>query len=346
MRADRLLVSAAALTALAVGALLLFLSAGRDGAPERAFALSPTPIPFHFDWTVEITGTREAGQSLTVHAQSTAVNGGGSQGTLSEPTYTLLIDGDALELASPADVSPASIADGAEWKLDAVQAGDATLTVSLDYLLSYNLTGTPPGSYRTRSETTEDITVSGALAPNGDVNDDGTTNSGDALLILQFAAALIHSPLPNSDVNVSGATDSIDAALILQFDARLVPILPQIPMPEVHVPPVTTKSGLVLYNIEEGTGTMARTNDTVTVHYTGWLENGVMIDSSVARGSPAQFALPTVIEGWQEGVPGMTEGGIRRLVIPPELAYGEDGFPGVVPPNATLIYDIALISVP
>lgn len=79
----------------------------------------------------------------------------------------------------------------------------------------------------------------------------------------------------------------------------------------------------------------------MTVHYTGWLEDGTQFDSSVG-GEPITFALADLIPAWQEGIPGMQEGGKRRLIVPPELGYGEAG-QGSIPPNATLIFDIELL---
>ena len=108
---------------------------------------------------------------------------------------------------------------------------------------------------------------------------------------------------------------------------------------------VTTDSGLVIQDIECGTGEEAQTGQAVTVHYDGTLEDGTKFDSSRDRGQPFSFPLGAgqVIQGWDEGVVGMKPGGIRKLTIPADLAYGAAGRPPVIPPNATLIFEIELI---
>lgn len=105
---------------------------------------------------------------------------------------------------------------------------------------------------------------------------------------------------------------------------------------------VTTTSGLQYWDIQPGTGAEAKKGDTVSVQYSGWLTNGKLFDSS--RGRPFTFTIGAgqVIKGWEEGVAGMKIGGKRQLKIPPELAYGAGGYPGVIPPNSTLIFDVTL----
>ena len=110
---------------------------------------------------------------------------------------------------------------------------------------------------------------------------------------------------------------------------------------------VTTPSGLKYVDQVVGTGEAAVAGKTVNVHYTGWLENGKKFDSSVDRGQPFSFPLGAgrVIKGWDEGVQGMKVGGKRKLTIPSDLGYGSRGAGGVIPANATLIFDVELLGV-
>jgi FKBP-type peptidyl-prolyl cis-trans isomerase len=106
-------------------------------------------------------------------------------------------------------------------------------------------------------------------------------------------------------------------------------------------------SGLEYFDIKVGTGEEAKPGQTVMVHYTGWLINGKKFDSSVDRNDPFRFRLGAgqVIKGWDQGVAGMKVGGKRQLRIPSSLAYGSQGAAGVIPPNATLIFDVELLGV-
>ncbi|MFZ0299773.1 MAG: FKBP-type peptidyl-prolyl cis-trans isomerase [Candidatus Sulfotelmatobacter sp.] len=110
---------------------------------------------------------------------------------------------------------------------------------------------------------------------------------------------------------------------------------------------VKTDSGLVYWDIRVGNGAEAKEGSHVRVHYTGWLTTGKKFDSSVDAGKPFDFTIGNgeVIKGWEEGVAGMKVGGKRQLRIPPALAYGAAGYPGAIPPNATLIFDIQLLNV-
>jgi len=110
---------------------------------------------------------------------------------------------------------------------------------------------------------------------------------------------------------------------------------------------ITTQSGLTYEDLAVGAGAVARAGSDVLVHYTGWLTNGSKFDSSLDRGQPFGFALGQgqVISGWDEGVEGMRVGGRRKLTIPPALGYGASGAGGVIPPNATLLFEVELLAV-
>ena len=110
---------------------------------------------------------------------------------------------------------------------------------------------------------------------------------------------------------------------------------------------VTTPSGLKYVEITEGTGATPEPRQTVVVHYTGTLENGTKFDSSRDRNSPFSFIIGVgqVIKGWDEGLSTMKVGGRRQLIIPPELGYGPRGAGGVIPPNATLLFDVELLQI-
>lgn len=110
---------------------------------------------------------------------------------------------------------------------------------------------------------------------------------------------------------------------------------------------VTTPSGLKYVELKEGTGATPKPGQTVEVHYVGTLEDGTQFDSSRDRGQPFSFkiGIGQVIKGWDEGVSTIKVGGRRQLIIPPELGYGARGAGGVIPPNATLLFDVELLGV-
>jgi peptidylprolyl isomerase len=114
---------------------------------------------------------------------------------------------------------------------------------------------------------------------------------------------------------------------------------------------MTTPSGLKITDTQAGTGATPKTGQTCVMHYTGWLyqdgKKGAKFDSSVDRGQPFEFPIGTgrVIKGWDEGVASMKVGGKRTLIIPPELGYGARGAGNVIPPNATLLFEVELLGV-
>src|ERR1019366_1255171 len=128
--------------------------------------------------------------------------------------------------------------------------------------------------------------------------------------------------------------------------AKKAPAVPHGPT-KVTGEPIKTASGLEYWDIKVGTGAVAQSGQKVKVDYTGWFTDGKKFDSSVGTGQPFEFVLGAsqVIKGWDEGVAGMKVGGKRQLRIPPDLAYGEKGYPGVIPANSTLIFDVQLVDV-
>jgi FKBP-type peptidyl-prolyl cis-trans isomerase FkpA len=113
------------------------------------------------------------------------------------------------------------------------------------------------------------------------------------------------------------------------------------------MPSTTTATGLVIEDLTVGAGETAAAGRSVTVHYTGWLTDGTKFDSSKDRGDPFVFPLGArhVIAGWDEGVQGMRVGGVRKLTIPAALGYGARGAGGVIPPDATLVFEVELLGV-
>lgn len=145
-----------------------------------------------------------------------------------------------------------------------------------------------------------------------------------------------------------GAPPNIPPNATLVFDVQLVDVRDPAPStpPPISGTPVTTPTGLRYIDIQEGDGPNPQPGQKVTVEYTGWLaDTQAKFDSSIDRGNPLSFLLSRgqVIAGWDEGVASMKVGGKRRLIIPPELAYGASGSPPTIPPNATLIFDIELL---
>ena len=143
------------------------------------------------------------------------------------------------------------------------------------------------------------------------------------------------------------------AVMALAFIAAAGTIVPgpSIATAQTSGKPMTTPSGLQIIDTKVGTGATPKAGQTCVMHYTGWLyENGAKgkkFDSSVDRGEPFEFPIgqKRVIAGWDEGVASMKVGGKRTLIIPPELGYGARGAGGVIPPNATLMFEVELLAV-
>ncbi len=152
----------------------------------------------------------------------------------------------------------------------------------------------------------------------------------------------------NNPVIAAAVLLLITPFLFAQTTTHKTSVVPNTKYPtKVTGPGVTTASGLQYWDIKVGTGQIANDGDHVKVHYTGWLTSGKKFDSSVDAHQPFELTLGKgeVIKGWDEGIAGMKVGGKRQLRIPPDLAYGAQGYPGAIPPNATLIFDVQLLAV-
>ncbi len=170
-------------------------------------------------------------------------------------------------------------------------------------------------------------------------------DEGIALMKVGGKARLVIPP--NLAYGERGAGGVIPPNATLIFDVELVDAQSGTPNEVDESEFVTTASGLKYAELQQGDGATVQKGSQVSVHYTGWLLDGTRFDSSYDRGEPFDLVVGAgqVIKGWDEGLQGMKVGGIRQLVIPANLAYGERGAGGVIPPNATLVFEVEIVAV-
>lgn len=162
-----------------------------------------------------------------------------------------------------------------------------------------------------------------------------------AVVIVIVVVAVIALIASSGGGETVAVIDTPTSTPVGQTPAPTAPATP----PEITGETVTTASGLQYVEITPGAGASPVIGDTVSVHYSGWLQSdNTLFDSSIPRGAPTSFVLGEVIPGWNEGLALMLEGGKRRLIIPPDLAYGAAGN-GSIPANSTLIFDVELVDV-
>ncbi len=160
-----------------------------------------------------------------------------------------------------------------------------------------------------------------------------------SIIIVLVAAALVFLAIKKTEKNHDTSVGSSGAVVSQEESPASAPT----PTVVADIP----ADQLMMTTVKEGTGPEAQSGDTLAVHYTGYLADGTKFDSSFDRGAPFEFTIGEgkVIKGWEIGITGMKKGEIRKLIIPPQYGYGEAGFPGVIPGNATLAFEVELIEI-
>ena len=217
--------------------------------------------------------------------------------------------------------------------------------------------------FRARTERSDGTTVVMAVSGRFVDAERGETETSARVRLVRNGGEWCISGEQDGFGAVSGSAADVFALLVrggvsdgIEFsfpgDPRPLPVEPAIPPlagpPELEGEIVTTKSGLKYVEIEVGTGAMPQSGQTLSVHYTFWLkESGKRMESSRDRGSPFEFVLGSglVVDGFEEGLATMRQGGERRLIVPPRLGYGDDDDYGDIPPNSTLVFDVELVEV-
>ncbi|MFL7808306.1 MAG: FKBP-type peptidyl-prolyl cis-trans isomerase [Anaerolineae bacterium] len=301
-------------------------------------------------WEEGIAMMHEGGKARLIIPPDLAYGDEGAGGVI-PPGATLIFDVELLSISegspdTPTQVDPANyVITDSGLKYYDIQVGDGA-TAEPGVVVRLNYTGWLEDGTKFDSSIDRGSPVSfplgeDAVLPGWEEGVTGMKVGGKRQII-------IPPDLAYGSEGAGGGVIPPDATIVL--DVELLDIMEGAPAGPTEVDPadyVVTDSGLKYYDLAEGMGPTAEIGERVQVHYTGWLEDGTKFDSSLDRGEPFSFILGSgqVIQGWDEGVAGMKVGGRRQLVIPPDLGYGSAGAGEVIPPDATLIFEIELLTI-
>jgi peptidylprolyl isomerase len=306
--------------------LLIVAACGRGRSEERASAATPAAVE-------ESAESASADEDAAAESAAEPAGGASAESAPAEPA------------ATPTPLNPEkTVITDSGLQYTEVVAGDGPQPQPGD-VVSVHYTGTLQdgtvfdSSYE-RGEPIRFPLGSGMVIPGWEEGIAMMNEGGQAILVIP----------PEIGYGAQGAGNVIPPNATIIFDVELVGVQPGAPAAPTEVDPAdyqTLEQGVQYVDLVVGDGPAPKPGQEVLVHYTGWLQEGGKFDSSLDRGEPFRFNLGMgqVIPGWDLGVAGMKVGGKRQLVIPPELAYGEQGAGGVIPPNATLIFEVELLEV-
>jgi peptidylprolyl isomerase len=323
------------------------LADSHDFGQPMAFPLGQNSIMAGWD---EAIGLMNAGSKAKFIIPPELAFGSQGDGSMIPPDATLYFEMELLEILPGAPAAPADVAESDYTVTDEglmcydLEVGDGEQSelgqIAMIHYTGWLEDGTKFDSSLDRAQPYSFQLGSGDFIPGID----------EGIIAMQVGGqrqCIVPSELAFGETGLPGFIPP-NAALTLQVE--LLELLPGGPIAPEEVDEddyITTESGLKYYDFVEGSGKLPENGQQVTVHYTGWLEDGTKFDSSLDRGTPFPFALgmKQVIPGWDEGVATMKVGGKRQLVIPAELAYGDNGAGDVIPPGATLIFEVELLDI-